>query len=79
MFTLTYYDCQDDGDVKCRIFEDAELMGDWVKEFYEGTDYEENPPILVFPGQVAPLKCRWSMILEPGALPPQTRTRKARS
>jgi hypothetical protein len=82
MFTLVYLDYdQDYWSLSCRIFEDPEIMSDWVENYYANCDddsFRDHPPIMVFPGQATPLKCKWAMILEPDDPPPKTRIRKVR-
>jgi hypothetical protein len=79
MFTLIYIDHDsscDHYELGCRCFDDPDVMGNWIREYYDGTDFEEKPPIRIFQGELAPLKCKWSMILEPGDPPAKTRGRK---
>jgi len=79
MFTLVYYKNDDDGDcyeLGCRYFDDPDEMGKWTKEYYKDSDWVDSPPIMIFQGELMPLKCKWALILEMGDLPPRTRSKK---
>lgn len=79
MFTLVYLDYDsDDCTIECKLFDDPDDMNKWVQDYYEGSDYEECPPVRVFTGELTPLVTKWAMILEPGEPLPKPEKRLKR-